>query len=259
MRVKRFRSGNTTGTVGLDFFDSPGGTGGLTLKIIPNFGTRGVALNGKIGYSAVPKWVGDICVPQGMLTVLANCPAGFFEKLHLDSGIGDFEDYSSMIRKLDEFEKIVASENGRVSLVILHPTTVVAYFACAHPKEGDRWSKLGNLMYEFRAIEVSRNYRKYGIAGRLIKTIMAESFIEDKIAYMSGYSWHWDIVGSGYPVDEYRKVHFRLLEPYRFKEMSTNEPNISLRAENIFMARIGDRVSPEDEKRFRRLTFGMVA
>jgi acetoin utilization protein AcuA len=206
----------------------------------------------------VPEMVATFGTPQGNLSIYARCPPDFFGSLRFDPGIGDFADYSSIIQKLDEFGKIAVGQNGRVSLALLAETVVVGYFACAHPKPSERWSKLGDLMYELRAIEVSRNFRKYGIAGQLIKTVLSEDFIEDKIAYMSGYSWHWDIVGSGYPVAEYRKVHLRLLEPYCFQEVSTNEPNISLREENIFMARIGARVPAEDQKRFKRLIFGIV-
>jgi acetoin utilization protein AcuA len=90
-----------------------------------------------------------------------------------------------------------------------------------------------------------------------VHSVLSEPFIEDKIAYMTGFSWHWDIDGSGFPVGTYRNVHLRLLEPYGFREFVTNEPNINLRAENIFMARIGSRVSPEDQKRFGQLRFGI--
>ncbi len=198
----------------------------------------------------------DFETRKGQVTVYAKRPSGFFDHLKLDPGIGDFAHYSSMIQKLDEFDKIAGGKDGRVSLALLEETVIVGYFACRYPKPSERWSKLGELMYEMSAIEVSRNFRKLGIARMLIETVLSEPFIEDKIAYMNGYSWHWDVVGSGYTVDEYRQVHLKLLEPYCFREFGTNEPNITLREENIFMARIGSRVSPEDRKRFKRLIFG---
>jgi acetoin utilization protein AcuA len=194
--------------------------------------------------------------PQGRIVIYARSPSGFFGGLRLDEGIGDFAHYSSMIQKLDEFDRIACGKDGRVSIALLEDRVIVGYFACRYPKPTERWSKLGDLMYEMGAIEVSRNFRKLGMARMLIKTVLTEPFIEDKIAYMNGYSWHWDVVGSGYTVAEYRNVHLKLLEPYSFREFRTNEPNISLREENIFMARIGNRVSPEDQNRFKRLIFG---
>jgi acetoin utilization protein AcuA len=203
-----------------------------------------------------PELLAAFETPHGLVSLYARCPSGFFGELRLDSGIGDFADYSSIIQTLDEFEKIASGKDGRVTLALLEQTVIVGYFACWYPKPGERWSKLGELMYEMGAIEVSRNYRNLGLARQLVQTILSEPFIEDKIAYMNGYSWHWDVDGSGFPVSQYRTVHLKLLEPYCFQEFRTNEPNISLREENIFMARIGSRVSPEDQKRFRHLTFG---
>lgn len=204
-----------------------------------------------------PELVATFDTPDGRLSLYARCPPGFFRDLEMDSGIGDFANYSSIIQELDEFERIAAGDDGRVTLALLEQKTVAGYFACGYPTPSDRWSKLGSLMYEMRAVEVSRNFRKLGLAAQLIRTVLTEPFIEDKIAYMTGYAWHWDVDGSGFPVGQYRNVHLRLLEPYGFKEYVTNEPNIALRAENIFMARIGSRVSAEDQKRFAQLRFGM--
>jgi acetoin utilization protein AcuA len=208
--------------------------------------------------SGVPEQRAEFESRQGKIVIYARCPSGFFGALRLDEGIGDFAYYSSMIQKLDEFDRMAGGTDGRVSLAVLEGRVIVGYFACRYPKPSERWSKLGELMYEMGAIEVSRNFRKLGMARMLIKTVLTEPFIEDKISYMNGYSWHWDVVGSGYTVAEYRNVHLKLLEPYSFREFRTNEPNISLREENIFMARVGSRVSHEDTNRFKRLTFGRL-
>jgi acetoin utilization protein AcuA len=206
----------------------------------------------------VPRLRETIETPQGPLSVYAQCPSGSFAHLEMDSGLGNFEDYSSIIQKRDEFEKIVASKDGRVTLVLLGQTIIVGYFACWHPRSGERWSKLGELMYELGAIEVSRNFRKLGIARHLVNAVLTEPFIEDKIAYMNGYSWTWDVEDSEAMLAEYRTVHLKILEPYCFREFYTNEPNIRLRNENIFMARIGARVSPADQERFKNLRLGML-
>ena len=50
----------------------------------------------------------------------------------------------------------------------------------------------------------------------------------------------------------------KLFEPFGFQEYETNEPNLCLKPENIFMARIGARVSAEDQNRFKWLRFGMT-
>jgi acetoin utilization protein AcuA len=49
-----------------------------------------------------------------------------------------------------------------------------------------------------------------------------------------------------------------LFEPSGFQELQTNEPNICLKPENLFMARIGQRVSPGNQKKFKWLRFGVT-
>lgn len=43
-----------------------------------------------------------------------------------------------------------------------------------------------------------------------------------------------------------------------FLQYMTNEPNICLKPENIFMARFGTNISKEDRDRFKWLRFGIA-
>lgn len=195
---------------------------------------------------------------RGRLCIIPPCPPAFFAGLELDAGLGRFSHYSSIINKLEVFEEIAADRDGRVAVALVGPTILVAYAACYYPSKGDRWSKLGDLMYEMGALEVSRNYRGTGLAKRLFAVLMEDDFFEDKIAYMNGFSWHWDLDGSGLTLSQYRSMMMKLLRAHGFTECYTNEPNVALREENFFMVRIGSRVSEEDCKRFRNLRFGIV-
>jgi len=112
-------------------------------------------------------------------------------------------------------------------------------------------------MYEMGAIEVSRGYRHLHLAQRLAELSVDADFFEDKIAYMNGFSWHWDLDGTGFTMAQYRKMMVNLLKPYGFREYPTNEPNVAMREENVFLSRIGSRVSPRDQRRFRNLLFGI--
>jgi acetoin utilization protein AcuA len=105
---------------------------------------------------------------------------------------------------------------------------------------------------------VSRNLRKLGIAAEMVSAALREDFFEEKISYMNGYSWHWDVDGSGLTLIQYRKMMLNFMKPFGFEEYYTNEPNIALRQENLFMARIGSKVSEDDQLRFRNLRFGIV-
>jgi acetoin utilization protein AcuA len=87
--------------------------------------------------------------------------------------------------------------------------------------------------------------------------MMVHPIIEEKIAYFVGYSWTWDLDGNRMTAQQYRLMMSRLFEPFGFEEYQTNEPNICLKPENIFMARIGEHIAAEDRNRFKWLRFGM--
>lgn len=194
---------------------------------------------------------------MGPIHILPKTPSFWFSHLKLHAGIGNFAQFSSLIQKLDIFENVAKENNGRVALGIIQDSLIVGYLACWSPAQHDRWSKLGDLMYELGAIEVSREYRKTGLAHKLIESVIEDSFFDNRIAYMNGYSWHWDLDGNHLSMAEYRQLIINLLKPFDFQEYYTNEPNISLRPENVFMARIGPAVTPEDQKKFRDLRFGI--
>ncbi|AFM26452.1 GNAT family N-acetyltransferase [Desulfomonile tiedjei] len=212
--------------------------------------------------------VGTISVPRKQplpaykeangIIIHPRFPAEDFHGLELDPGLGNFAHYSSIIQKLEVFERIAAKKGGRVSLALRDERVVVGYLACWFPEETERWSRLGELMYELGAIEVSRNFRKTGIASKMLDiTLSNDDSLESKIAYMNGFSWHWDLDGTGLTKFEYRKLMLNLLKNYGFRDYYTNEPNVSLREENLFMARIGSEVSEQDRKRFSHLRFGI--
>ncbi|MGO8881649.1 MAG: N-acetyltransferase [Desulfomonilaceae bacterium] len=193
----------------------------------------------------------------GQITICGLCEPGFFRNLKLDDGLGHFSHYSSIIQKLEAFETIATQKDGRVTLAIADSNVVAGYCVGAYPDKNDRWAALGELMYELAAIEVSRNYRGCRLGEKLLSMTMEDDFFEDKIAYMCGYSWHWDLEGKGLSAAQYRSMMKQLYSKFGFREVYTNEPNITLRAENIMMIRVGTRVTPEDQMKFRHLRFGM--
>ena len=122
---------------------------------------------------------------------------------------------------------------------------------------GYRWAELGELMMEVNAIEVARDWRAGKIARGMIQMLLVHPRGEEMIIYFVGYSWTWDLDGNQMNAQRYRQMMIRLFEPFGFQELQTNEPNICLRPENIFMARTGARVSKEEQHRFKWLRFGL--
>lgn len=194
---------------------------------------------------------------RGTISIRNRCPPEFLQDVVLDEGLGTFSHYSSIIRETGAFTDVAMSRDGRVTLALLNDKTVIGYGVSWHPGPDDRWSALGDLMYEMGALEISRNYRSLGLAKKIFDAVMDDDFFEDKIAYMNGFSWHWDLDGTGLTMLEYRSMMIGFLRDHQFQECYTNEPNVCLREANFFMVRIGSRVSEEDRNRFRNLRFGI--
>ncbi|MFH0958350.1 MAG: N-acetyltransferase [Pseudomonadota bacterium] len=193
----------------------------------------------------------------GPIAICRTCKPPLFGNLRIDAGLGHFSHYSSIIHRIDDFETIASQPGGRVTLGIDDPNIIIGYCVGLYPAPKDRWAALGDLMYELAAVEISRNYRGCKLGEKIIGATLAEDFFEDKIAYMCGYSWHWDLEGKGLSAVQHRSMMKHLYSKFGFREVYTNEPNITLRAENIMMIRVGSRVKTEDQMKFRHLRFGI--
>jgi len=56
---------------------------------------------------------------------------------------------------------------------------------------------------------------------------------------------------------EYRDMLISIFSQEGFKTFKTNEPNIMMRPENLFMARIGANISEDIRKRFKLVRFDL--
>jgi acetoin utilization protein AcuA len=88
--------------------------------------------------------------------------------------------------------------------------------------------------------------------------MLAHPRIEDKIVYLVGYSWTWDLDGTEKTAPQYRRILIKLFEPHGFQEFRTNEPNVCLKPENLFMCRIGKNIPKKILDRFKWLRFGLT-
>ena len=135
---------------------------------------------------------------------------------------------------------------------------IIGFGVLAFPAASERWAELGpGVMMEVKAVEVCRSWRATRIARGILGTLLDFPEVEKRIVYMVGYSWTWDLDGTGLSGFEYRQMLIRLFEPHGFQEFQTNEPNISLKPENLFMGRIGRDVPEKTQKDFKWLRFGV--
>ena len=176
----------------------------------------------------------------------------------LDEQFGTHGRYKSLYTKRESLEKIADQDGANVVLALTDELQIIGLGVLSYPGSKERWSELGTyLMMEVTAIEVARSWRSAKIASQILKLMINHPGIEDKIFYMVGYSWTWDLEETKKTGAEYRKILMRLFASCGFQEFQTNEPNISLKPENLFMCRIGKNVSDVILNRFKWLRFGL--
>jgi acetoin utilization protein AcuA len=195
----------------------------------------------------------------GELRIRSFCTPDAIRQLSFDRQFGTHAHYRSLYTKRESLERKAEQPDTCVVLAIADSKRIVGFGVLAYPDPEERWAQLApNLMMEVNAIEVGREWRSKKVARGIVQMMNVHPKIEDKVAYFVGYSWTWDLDGNRMTAQQYRQMMARLFEPFGFEEYQTNEPNICLKPENIFMARIGERISTEVRNRFKWLRFGMT-
>jgi acetoin utilization protein AcuA len=155
-------------------------------------------------------------------------------------------------------KKAAEQPDAIVVLALVKRNHIIGYGVMAYPDPGDRWADLGpEIMMEVTVIEVCRSRRSFKIAPGLLKMVVGHPQIEEKIVYMIGYSWTWDLSRTRKTAQQYRQMLINIFKPHGFKEYQTNEPNICLKSENLFMCRLGNIISQVILDRFKWLRFGL--
>ena len=173
-----------------------------------------------------------------------------------DDQFGTYAHYKSLYIKRESLENIAKFKDTNVVLAIADNRRIIGFGVLAYPESGERWEKLGpEMMMEIKALEISRNWRTAKVSRQILELLLSSPIIEDKIIYLVGYSWTWDLDGTELSRQQYRSMLVHLYESFGFEEYQTNEPNICLKPENFFMGRIGKNVSKEVVKNFKWLRF----
>jgi acetoin utilization protein AcuA len=196
--------------------------------------------------------------PAGSITIRSFCTPEEIRSYRFHDQFGTHAQYKSIYTKRQTLEKHAAKKDANVVLALTENQEISGFGVLSHPHADERWNQLGpGMMMEVKAVEVSRNLRSFKIAGDLVRLMLVHPRIEQIIAYMVGYSWTWDLDGSALNAQQYRNLLIRLFNPHGFIELQTNEPNICLKPENLFMGRIGSEVSDQVRQDFKWLRFGV--
>ncbi|MBW3110056.1 N-acetyltransferase, partial [Mammaliicoccus sciuri] len=124
------------------------------------------------------------------------------------------------------------------------------------PDPLERWSD-GNLPYilELGAIELSLDYRKYGLGKKMLQLAMKAPEMEDFIVITTEYYWHWDLKNSGLDVYQYQKIMHKMMAEGGLEVFATDDPEIISHPANSLMARIGQNIQQEQMEAFDKLRF----
>ncbi|MFA7745029.1 GNAT family N-acetyltransferase [Salinicoccus roseus] len=159
------------------------------------------------------------------------------------------------IEQFEAIKEIAELEEGRI-LIVREGDHIIGYVTYLHPDPMERWSD-GNLPYimELGAIEISLDYRSFGLGKRLLSLSMQDAFMENYIIITTEYYWHWDLKNSGLDVYEYKDLMIRLMASVGFEVFQTNDPEITGHPANTLMARVGKNIKEEQMMAFDKLRF----
>lgn len=195
---------------------------------------------------------------RGKVKIRSFCSPGEIRQFRLDEQFRIHDHFKSLYTKRESLEKIARQIDTNVVLALACNRQIIGFGVLAYPEPRERWAQLEpHVMIEVRVIEVARSWRSQKIASRILNSLVDHPKIEDKIVYMVGYSWTWDLEHTQKTGMEYRKILLSLFQSCGFQEFQTNEPNISLKPENLFMCRIGKNISEVILNRFKWLRFGL--
>jgi len=196
--------------------------------------------------------------PEGNVRVRSFCTPEQIREYIFDAEFKTYAQFKSLYTKRETLEKKTETPDVNVTLALSIQKHIIGFGVLDRPEPEERWAALGpGKMMEIKVVEVCRSWRSYRVAGKILKLILDHPRIEEMVAYMVGYSWTWDLDSSGLSAQQYRMMLIRLFKPFGFAVFETNEPNICIRSENLFMARIGKKVTSQDQHRFKWLRFGI--
>lgn len=193
---------------------------------------------------------------KGAVHLAAPCQADLLQALTVDHGIGVFGHYAPSAAALQKqaLVKVARMEGGKVVAAYTDEKRVVGYIAFHPPDPRTRFGQLTSEgVVELGGIEVARGWRGLGIAKRMLELAFAGGGFEDKIVFASGYRWCWDLQGTDMEVGRYRRMMQSLFERHGFRAFVTDEPNIAEDPLNLFVVRVGRRVSKARLRSFQAL------
>ncbi len=154
--------------------------------------------------------MGKICsqeilltIPSGDVRIRSFCSPEEIRQCTFDRQFTFHGHYKSLYTRRELLEKSAEQPGANIVLALAEQNHIIGYGVLAYPDQGERWADLGpEIMMEVQAIEVCRSRRSFKIASGLLNMVVGHPQVEEKIVYMVGYSWTWDLNGTGKPAQQ---------------------------------------------------------
>jgi len=201
---------------------------------------------------------GELETDQGKISVASFYTPASIKTLSFSRSFQKHLHYNPIISSKESLIDIAAEPDANVTLATTPEGDIIGFGILQYPLPDERWLRVGDrVMMEVSVIEVSRSWRGGGLAGKILGTVLAHPLKEERILYMVGYSWTWDLAGSRLQTMAYRDMMINLFARFGFTLRQTNEPNIMMRPENMFMVKIGANISDQVSKRLKQVQFNL--
>jgi acetoin utilization protein AcuA len=193
-----------------------------------------------------------------MVTISSFCSPHEIESLFFEDAHTKHARYKPIVSEKETLIKAASQQDNNVTLAFTTDGRIIGLGILEYPPPESRWTRVGDrIMMEVSVIQVSRSWRGKGISKEILRTLVDHPLREDRIFYMLGYTWTWDLDGKGMAAAAYRDILIRLFTERGFTIFQTNEPNVMLRTENLFMARIGARISVDIKRQFKMVRYNL--
>ncbi|MBC7346691.1 MAG: GNAT family N-acetyltransferase [Clostridia bacterium] len=172
-------------------------------------------------------------------------------QLLFDDGLSNFRPAARQKARLLELR---ASSPGAMA-VARKDETAVGYFILCTPDKEEYWGAYeGHNLLE-ASLEVSPRWRGRGLAMALARRLAEEDW-EDYILIASCCYWNWDLRRTGLNAYAYRRVLQKIFSLLGLIPYPTVEPDVRSHPANIFLLRLGSRVTAPAREAFLALCLG---
>lgn len=196
--------------------------------------------------------------PMGKLSMVTFASPDEIRRFGFDRQFSEHRGFRSLYTRRTSLIRRATEEDANVVLAVTDKENIIGFGVLACPEPDQRWARLEpKVMMEVKAIEVARDWRRMGVGNVIVKGMLSHPKVEEKIIYFVGFTWTWDLEWTRMTASKYRKMMIRLFQPFQFNECKTNEPNICLDADNLFMCRTGKNISDRLLDDFKWLSFGV--